>query len=447
LHNNFVHIQTVFDGEADRSLAALQQLYSDTAFIKTHLQRLIPDNWAAQNISGKKILLKPNWVKQPKQPGDIFCLCTHNQFTLAVLELLLQYQPAQVLIGDAPIQGAVWDEIVTPAFVQSVHDLAGNYNTPVSIKDFRRVIYMPGTNRLEAERNPMSEYVIADVGDKSYLEPITPKHYNPFRVAHYNPDTFSATHSPGIHKYCIAKALFDADTVISLPKVKTHQKTGITCALKNIVGLNGDKDYLPHHRIGGTGRGGDNYPGKNLLRYWSELATDRANRYKGKPVYRFWQKIAAVLWRFSFPGTKYQPNGAWYGNDTTWRMVMDLNTIVRYGKADGTIADTPQRVLYSISDGIVGGQGDGPLLPQPLPLGIIAFSDNAAMNDICMATVMGIDISKLPLLNAAASLMDARNCVVKINGEEMNTAQLSAISINATMPPGWHNYKNQSHND
>ena len=34
-----------------------------------------------------------------------------------------------------------------------------------------------------------------------------------------------------------------------------------------------------------------------------------------------------------------------------WRMVMDLNTIVNFGKKDGTISKTPQRLLYSLCDG------------------------------------------------------------------------------------------------
>ncbi|HMO61152.1 MAG TPA: DUF362 domain-containing protein [Ferruginibacter sp.] len=438
--SNFVNIQTLYAQDTDRVLPKLQQLYANHASLLYHLNNLVPGRWLKDHITGKKIVLKPNWVKHPRYDDDAYCLCTNPGFILGVLELVLQHQPAQVLIGDAPIQGAVWHEVVTPAFTHSVQQLSIRFNIPVVIKDFRRVIYMPGTNRVEAEHNPITEYVIADVGKKSYLEPITPINKNPFRVAHYNPDTFKASHRPGVHKYCIAKALFDADTVLSLPKVKTHQKTGITCALKNIVGFNGDKDYLPHHRIGGAGMGGDNYPGKNIFRYWSELISDMANRNKGKFQYRFWQKLSSLLWRVSFPGEKHQLNGAWYGNDTTWRMVMDLNTIIRYGKYDGTIAGTPQRVLYSISDGIIAGQGDGPLLPEPLPLGIIAFSDNAAMNDICMAALMKINTDKLPLLRAAAAAMDTGNCTITVNGKKTNWDNMDEYAISANMPPGWKNY-------
>ena len=119
-------------------------------------------------------------------------------------------------------------------------------------------------NQVDKNRSSISEYVIFDVGKDSYLEPITNDKKNLFRVNNYDPDRLAESHRAGVHKYCITKELFEADIIFSLPKVKTHQKAGITAALKNLVGLNGDKDYLPHHRIGGTEIGGDCYPTKQM---------------------------------------------------------------------------------------------------------------------------------------------------------------------------------------
>jgi hypothetical protein len=312
--------------------------------------------------------------------------------------------------------------------VSKVEALSLKYNIPVSIKDFRRVVFDPVSNKLEIERNPMSEYVIFDLGRRSYLEPITLPEKNLFRVAQYNPDKFSETHKPGMHKYCIARELFHADVVISIPKIKTHQKAGITCALKNIVGLNGDKDFLPHHRIGGTKMGGDSYPGKNKLRHWAELALDNANRRLGKPGYWFWSRFSSVLWRLSFPAKEHQLNAAWYGNDTTWRMVMDLNLVVNFGKEDGTLADVPQRFLYSFCDGIVGGQGDGPLWPDPLNLGVVS---------ICMAQLMSLNVVKIPLLMAAKAFMPGRNVSIKLNGKPIKQEELQQYAVKAKPSPGW----------
>lgn len=435
--DGFVNIATLFNEKTGRSVEALQELYNDHSLLLSVAEKLAGNVLTEEKIRDKKVLLKPNWVKQPFRQYDEICLCTHNNFILAVLELVLKRNPASVLIGDAPIQGCYWERLVSKEFMERIQVLSGKFNIPVAIKDFRRVFFDTVTNKLDDQRNPMSNYLIFDVGKKSYLEPITVPGKKIFRVSQYNPDKFTDTHGPGMHKYCIIKELFHADVVISLPKIKTHQKTGITCALKNIVGFNGDKDFLPHHRIGGTKMGGDSYPGKNRVRYWAELAMDNANRNMGNFWYRAWFKISTTLWALSFPGKEHQWHAAWYGNDTTWRMVMDLNLIVNYGKPDGSLADTPQRLLYSFCDGIVGGQGDGPLSPDPLNLGVMSFTDDSATNDICMATMMGLPLERLPLLTAAKLFTPNRKVQVMLNGQPVKIDNLRPYAVKAIPSPGW----------
>jgi hypothetical protein len=244
----------------------------------------------------------------------------------------------------------------------------------------------------------------------------------------------ASSHSPGVHKYCIAKDYFDADVVISLPKLKTHQKTGITGALKNLVGINGDKDFLPHHRIGGTDMGGDCYPGGSKLRYWAELLLDGANRRQGKKSFWFWQKFSALLWRSSIPGPEHQVAAGWYGNDTTWRMVMDLNRIAQYCDAGGSLSDTPQRQLFSLCDGIVGGQGDGPLEPDPLALGIVSFTNDSLLNDSLIAMLMALPLDHIPLLNHRPEDQEAE---VFLNGEAINLEDIQHYAIETLPPRGW----------
>ncbi|MBK7107884.1 MAG: hypothetical protein IPH61_01670 [Bacteroidetes bacterium] len=57
-------------------------------------------------------------------------------------------------------------------------------------------LFDTSNNKLEVERNPIDQYVIFDVGKKSYLEPITVAGKNNFRVTVYNPDKFVHTHGP-----------------------------------------------------------------------------------------------------------------------------------------------------------------------------------------------------------------------------------------------------------
>ena len=436
----FVNIRTVLDPDK-RSIEALSEIYGDAERLVELIEDVAHPILAEEKLAGKKILLKPNWVRHDKVPGDEICLRTHDSFLLAALTAVLKRRPREVLIGDAPIQGCRWSKIVTDDMQKKIADLAAAYSVPVSIKDFRRVTFDPALNDAKEDRRPLDQYLIFDVGPASFLEPITEDGKNNFRVTVYNPDRFKESHSKGMHKYCITRDLFDADVVISLPKVKTHQKAGITAALKNIVGLNGDKDFLPHHRIGGTGRGGDCYPVNNRLRYLAELAYDEANRNKGGYLFTVWTKAAALLWRLSLPTRYDNPEAGWYGNDTTWRMVMDLNQIVHFGTSDGRLASSQQREFYSLSDGIVGGQGNGPLSPEPLPLGVVSFTNSSALNDLCMAYLMGMKVNKIPLLAAAMEHMQPHDPRVVFNGEGVCSEDLKLHAVEAIMPPGWVGYE------
>jgi len=438
--NYFVKLKTVFSSTSERNIERLKHFYSDNNFLLSVIHELMAPHLPDETIKNKRVFLKPNWVLHNRKETDEICMRTDDKFLLAALEIILQKNPSRILIGDAPIQGCDWDKTVREPLKVAISALSQKYQVPITIKDFRRVTFNPSSNNLVKERNPLSDYVIFDLGNESYLEPISHDGRNLFRVVDYDPDRLAESHRSGVHKYCITKELFENDIVISLPKVKTHQKTGITNALKILVGVNGDKDYLPHHRRGGTGSGGDCYPGNNILRKWSEILIDQANRNRGKSQYKFWTNLSSKLWRLSFPAEEYSLDAAWYGNDTTWRMVLDLNKIAEYGKADGTISNTVQREIYSLSDGIIGGQGNGPLRPEPLSLGVVCFSNHSGMTDNVMGTLMGFDINKIPLLKFASEQSNDKKIDIFLNDKKIGLEEIKKYSIKTNPPPGWVNY-------
>ncbi|WP_430934260.1 DUF362 domain-containing protein [Saccharicrinis sp. 156] len=439
--DRFLHITTVFDEENNRTIEYLSELYNDKDSLQGLISESIHSGLSKNEIAGKTVLLKPNWVKHSYYPDDEICLRTHDNFLLATLEIILKCKPTKVIIGDAPIQGCRWDEVVHEQLKWQVNEQSKQYQIPVSVRDFRRRTYQVSGNNPESGIRSLSEYVIFDLGKDSYLEEITTNNNN-FRVTNYDPERMSTAHSPGVHKYCIAKEFFESDIVISLPKVKTHQKAGITGAIKNLVGINGDKDFLPHHRIGGKNMGGDCYPGKSPLRYWSELALDKANRRQGTKQFWMWQKLSSLLWKLSLPQQEHQMAAGWYGNDTTWRMVMDLNKVGEYGRIDGTLSKDKCRRIYSLCDGIVGGQGDGPLEPQPLALGAISFTNNSFLNDRAMAVLMELDTNKIPLLAREYEGDKEGNSILTINGKRSTLKDLCAYSIKAKPPIGWERHLN-----
>ena len=438
---NFVNILPVFKNEEGRNIQSLSEYYLDSDFLDYTIRELLPQNFSDVNpVKGKRILLKPNWVRHSIIDTDDICLRTNDALILSVLKLVLELKPSSVIIGDAPVQGCEWDKMMTGSFRTEVGSLSKLHNIPVVIKDFRRTTFDPLLNNPQRELHPINEYTIVDLASESWLEPISNENDPGFRVTCYDPRRLALSHSKGVHKYCVTHELFNADVIISLPKIKTHQKTGITAALKNLVGINGDKDYLPHHRFGGSKSGGDCYPGNNIMRKGAEIALDYANMNQGKKRYWLGFYASEYLWRLSRPKNVHQLAAGWYGNDTSWRMVMDLNLIARNGRIDGTISKEPQRLLLSIGDGIIGGQGDGPLDPIPLPLGVVSFTNSSALHDMCMAMLMGYSYSKIPLLAGAATSINLKEALITYNHNAITIHELLNFSVPTLPPPGWIDY-------
>ena len=63
----------------------------------------------------------------------------------------------------------------------------------------------------------------------------------------------------GRHEYAISRSPLEADVFISIPKLKTHKKCGITVNLKGLVGINANKNWLPHYSFGAPEDGGDQF--------------------------------------------------------------------------------------------------------------------------------------------------------------------------------------------
>lgn len=101
------------------------------------------------------------------------------------------------------------------------------------------------------------------------------------------------------------------------------------------------------------------------------------------------------------PKSEQTGYGMWYGNDTIWRSILDLNRIVLYSDKQGNMKDTVQRRYLCIEDAIVSGEGGGPLHPTPKKTNIIAVSDNPVAIDLFASTVMGFDWKRIPSVEKA----------------------------------------------
>jgi uncharacterized protein (DUF362 family) len=394
---------------------------------------------------GSTILVKPNWVLHYNQSNQgMECMVTHPTFVLAALKEVFAAKPERVILGDAPIQGCIWKELITEEFCREVALLS--QSTRVDLVDFRRTILSKG-NLIEGRETNVhdeSRYVLFDLGPDSLLEPIS-RPEGRFRVTMYDPSELATTHRPGRHQYLLCREAFEADVILNLPKLKTHCKAGLTAALKNLVGLNGNKEYLPHHRVGGSTWGGDCYPGMAPLKRVAEHCLDMANKNIGQPVNGVWTSRAhRLLGYHKRIFGDCQIEGSWWGNDTVWRMVLDLNRILLYGRLDGSMAEVAQRRIWSLTDAVVCGEGEGPLAPTPRLLGAATFSESAPAADMVHAALLGLDPQRISLLREALGrfrwplVPDRFTVDVHFENRQISLAQTArALGVNAKPPRYW----------
>lgn len=376
------------------------------SFVRT----VLPDG------SFRRVVIKPNWVLHATHPDfPIEALVTSADLIRAVVEACFVKYPSveSVIVGDVPLQSCEFEVLREQAgFERITEGLSPSDRARVKILDLRRERYVTRDGFLELssdEPGDPSGYAEIAVDSASYLEPVS-GFSRRFRVSDYDPEETRRTHGKGRHRYLVARSVLEADLVVNLPKMKTHQKSGITGALKNLVGINGSKAYLVHHRTGRPSQGGDEFPedASRLIELQVRLreALQKRSRWLFRLARLPWiaaKKLLGIATEVTrektTEGRAYVGAGSWYGNDSIWRMVYDLNMILLYGKAEGgPLANTPQRRTVSILDGLIAGEGNGPLQPLPVEAGVIAASENPFLIDFAMARMMGFDWRKIPLL-------------------------------------------------
>jgi uncharacterized protein (DUF362 family) len=369
---------------------------------------LDPDDPLDRYLSpGACVVIKPNWVMHANQSGaGMDCLVTHPQLVSTAIQWCSRAMKGKgrIIVGDAPIQGCDLPRLMARTGYEALRSQCAQAGIRVEWRDFRRTVLVDkagGARRRGTERG-IEDYVLFDLASQSLLEPLS-QDARRFRVTMYDPDVMKQAHRPGLHTYLVARETMDADLVINLPKLKTHKKACMTGALKNAVGINGSKDYLPHHRLGGSEKGGDCYAGGNPFKLMTEYLLDAANRNERTRALLLRKAAFGSYGLARATGADANLDGSWYGNDTIWRTVLDLNRVLLYGRGDGTMADSPQRRVLSITDAVVAGQGEGPLSPEPHQLGVLTWAENAAAADLVHAHLMGFDWRKIPIVREAFS--------------------------------------------
>ena len=138
--------------------------------------------------------------------------------------------------------------------------------------------------------------------------------------------------------------------------------------------------------------------------------------------------------------------GMWYGNDTLWRTILDVNKIVYFANKQGKISSEEQRTILHFGDMVVCGEKEGPLQPSYKKVGGILFSDNPVSFDYCVVKIMGFDYKKLPTLSNALKyqelIKDNPNKIRLYSNEIKFNNLVDNIHNNFKFIPatGWYDY-------
>jgi uncharacterized protein (DUF362 family) len=375
---------------------------------KDKIKSLLPNDLFRIIESGQTIVIKPNWVLQSrvdrKQEWDQ--VITHPSIITAVVEKSIEYlkNKGRIIIIDGPELNANFEEILAHYPVAYWRKIASDNGIELKIIDLRDEQYIQDKNvtikKKKLNGDPVGKVVVNLEGELSEFF-----HHNKSKKGYYGagPDIHETNyaHDGSRNLYSISKSVIEADVFINLPKLKTHKKAGITASLKNIVGINTYRNYLPHYSLGTVKEGGDQFQIEkitsriegNLVAYIKQhlLKSTRFSKFLS-PFFSLGKLVLG-------DNEKTIRGGAWYGNDTLWRTILDINKILFFAGSDGQLREFSKvnsKKYITIVDGIIAGEGNGPKKPDTLSLNFIVCGSNPVSVDAVCAKLLGFNPQKIP---------------------------------------------------
>jgi len=357
------------------------------------------------------VVVKPNWLCENHlaRPESWISVITHPLVVVAVVECLAARMNGcgTICVCDAPTTQADFERVIARGQLMVLLDeLRQRYpRLRLEVIDLRREVWVMREGVVVERRVNKPDprgYVAVNLGRDSMF--FGHRGEGRYYGADYDRQVIHAHHQGDLHEYLLSGSAMACDLFVNLPKIKTHKKTGLTCCLKNLVGINGDKNWLPHHTEGSWDSGGDEFPPSRRWariegwgrRVGQEIALKIP--WVGSFVYRKMRKLGT---RTLGDSERIIRAGNWYGNDTCWRMVLDLNRALLYGNQDGSCRNDAPRPYLAVADGIVAGEGNGPACPDEIGSHFLLGCAEPAAGDLVACRLMGFDPAKVPVVHHA----------------------------------------------
>ncbi len=354
---------------------------------------------------GMTVFIKPNTVRHYHlEHKEFFSIVIHPSILRPILDYLCiaLKDKGKIIIGDSQVIFGEFDKAYKRAKIDLLLDWYRQQTSiPIECFDLRIVrgtrTWLYGKwGRKKVMQDPLG-YSWVNFGEQSAFQGLDA---TKFRVNIADPKVMYKHHSNGKHEYLIPNSLLSSDVIINIAKFKTHRRTAVTLAQKNFVGIVALKDTMPHYQIGSVSEGGDQYINPSARK---RLAVKLHDTIQANPfvlVKFLAAMVKKVVWNSSavFPFKDDIYEAMWYGNDTLWRLLHDLNRIVFYANSEGKIQDKPARQQIVFMDGIIAGDKDGPVAPDPQYPGLLMAGYAPCAIDAVGASIMGFDINKIPMI-------------------------------------------------
>lgn len=378
---------------------------------------------------GNKVVIKPNLVKHinNSEDGSTDSLITNFSIIRPIIDycLIALNKSGSLMIGDAPVQECMFDEVIKLYGMEEALDIYKNNNYKISLLDFRK------------NQNNDARCTLIDLGKSSEFVEVDDK-CDKYAITNYNLKYMHEHHNKDKHEYLISSDILEANVIINLPKPKVHRKAGMTACLKNFIGINAKKEYIPHHMNGNVKSGGDEYPENSLIKKVESVAKNYT--YKNSFLLKLFRKGVKSMLKVS-KKNKYL-EGSWYGNDTIWRSIIDINKIVIYADNKGKMTNKKQRIIFNLADMIVSGEKEGPLLPSDKKVGMLVSSFNSLNMDNIICKIMGFEPDKIKYIHNGLSLKKYEISNGQYNVLDNNNVVKDIEKYNHHFIPtdGWYDY-------
>jgi len=352
---------------------------------------------------GDNVLIKPNLVMDVNfnREGGTDCLYTNPSVVAAMVDyvIIALKGHGKIVVGDAPMQECSFTNLIKSSRYDELIDFYKSKGYDVELVDFRELTSVVTHGVYKSTIKDGAKGRVVNLGTESEFYGFEEAQAKKVRITNYDPRILPSHHHGETQEYYISQYVLDADVIINMPKPKTHRKAGMTGALKNFVGANVRKEFLPHHTQGSVAEGGDEYLKKNNFRALQSRLLDTRNiqraekKYKRARLTQYVIRLIGVMLKVT--DNKYA-EGSWYGNHTISRTICDLNKIVFFADKNGVMKSEKQRRMFIVGDMIISGEKEGPVNPTPKDVGIIAMGEDPLLFDKIIATLMGFDIKRIP---------------------------------------------------